>query len=30
MQPDSIQDARLNRINIEVKSSFVNESDINN
>ena len=23
MQPDSIQDARLNRINIEVKSSFV-------
>ena len=26
MQPDSIQDARLNRINIEVKSSFVNKS----
>ena len=25
MQPDSIQDARLNRINIEVKSSFVNK-----
>ena len=23
MQPHSIQDARLNRINIEVKSSFV-------
>ena len=26
MQPHSIQDARLNRINIEVKSSFVNKS----
>ena len=26
MQPDSIQDARLNRINIEVKSSFINKS----
>ena len=26
MQPVSIQDARLNRINIEVKSSFVNKS----
>ena len=26
MQPDSIQDARLNRINIEVKSSFVDRS----
>ena len=26
MQPHAIQDARLNRINIEVKSSFVNES----
>ena len=26
MQPDSIQDARLNRINIEVKSSFVDKS----
>ena len=26
MQPDSIQDARLNRINIEVKSSFTNKS----
>ena len=26
MQPDSIQDARLNRINIEVKSSFINRS----
>ena len=25
LQPDSIQDARLNRINIEVKSSFVNK-----
>ena len=25
MQPHSIQDARLNRINIEVKSSFVNK-----
>jgi aspartate kinase len=25
MQPNSIQDARLNRINIEVKSSFVNK-----
>ncbi len=25
MQPDSIQDARLNRIDIEVKSSFVNK-----
>ncbi len=25
MQPDSIQDARLNRINIEVKSSFINK-----
>ena len=26
MQPESIQDARLNRINIEVKSSFKNKS----
>ena len=26
MQPHSIQDARLNRINIEVKSSFLNKS----
>ncbi len=26
MQPVSIQDARLNRINIEVKSSFINKS----
>ena len=26
MQPASIQDARLNRINIDVKSSFVNKS----
>ena len=26
MQADSIQDARLNRINIEVKSSFINKS----
>jgi len=26
MQPTSIQDARLNRINIDVKSSFVNKS----
>ena len=26
MQPHSIQDARLNRINIEVKSSFVNKA----
>ncbi len=26
MQPDSIQDARLNRINIEVKSSFIDRS----
>jgi len=26
MQPHSIQDARLNRINIEVKSSFVNKT----
>ena len=26
MQPDSIQDARLNRINIEVKSSFISKS----
>ena len=25
MQPASIQDARLNRINIEVKSSFINK-----
>ena len=25
MQPASIQDARLNRINIDVKSSFVNK-----
>ena len=25
MQPHSIQDARLNRINIEVKSSFINK-----
>ena len=24
MQPESIQDARLNRINIEVRSSFIN------
>ena len=26
MQPDSIQDARLNRINIEVKSSYIDKS----
>ena len=26
MQPHSIQDARLNRINVEVKSSFINKS----
>ena len=26
MQPHSIQDARLNRINIEVKSSFINKA----
>ena len=26
MQPESIQDARLNRINIEVKSSFKKKS----
>ena len=26
MQPASIQDARLNRINIDVKSSFKNRS----
>ena len=26
MQPHSIQDARLNRINIEVKSSFVRKN----
>jgi len=25
MQPESIQDARLNRINIEVRSSFINK-----
>ncbi len=26
MQPTSIQDARLNRINVDVKSSFTNKS----
>ena len=26
MQPHSVQDARLNRVNIEIKSSFVNKS----